>query len=77
MLNTQSLPPRAMNWSSIREPAHPMAMPPWWSNDPAQMASMRSGIQQMISAVLRRYSDQLEKHLIKLEFLYRGSTILS
>jgi hypothetical protein len=62
MLNPQPLPPRMMAWPGVREPAHPMAVRPWWSSDPAQVAALQpemyEPILSEIASVLRRYGIQ-------------------
>jgi hypothetical protein len=64
MLNPQPLPPRAMAWSGVKEPAHMATVrPPWWGGDPAQRPIVSQEMQpQMLSeiaSVLRRYGYQV------------------
>ncbi len=55
----QPISRQAMDWSGVKEPAHPMVMPPWLSSDPAHMAAMPQQMLSEIAGVLRRYGYQI------------------
>jgi hypothetical protein len=63
MLNPQPLPPRSMMaWHGVKEPAHMMAVPPWWRGDLAQAPMPAEVVQQLIAeigSVFRKYGYQL------------------